>query len=631
MLKQKPITRQVPSIFSYLETFSSRLMAYSIFFGAPLLIALISTLLRNLTNHVFDIEYLIEMFLIFFGSTLMGVLITEILYVRKAPILRLPPKGGTIQFNTFFVSVIGGSYLFGQITSIYFKNITFQEVFLMLGTIIAYILAFVIYFSFTTVEKSGYLILSLTQPVAILILYSIFTEQVSILFFLKAIVFFSSCAFIFSILYARKLFHVSNIHKEATGIVGYRFIRAFILSLMTEGNDGPIENIFDRVGITSNVKIQCLITRTIKTKKIKGIFFLPNTHFGPFKTCGSSDLPEVIYKMFKDIPGATVYHTTNDHSLNLTTQAEVDKIVDSLKRIVESASKDQGEEWIQEIQDVTRKISNSAKLLGTRIGDVPMIFLTRHPLPSDDIEQEVGEKIREKAISNGFRDVMIIDAHNSIIGDEVLIEKESLEAKELIKVSEKFFKSQKTNESPKHLLLYGVAKDPLNNFSEKDGIGYGGMVVHLFKNSVTNQKTALIHFDANNAYVDIRSYILNLLQNRGIERGEITTSDSHTVARQFTSRGYSPLGERITLDFILEKLAELLKIAESNLEPIEFLYKDEIVENVRIWGNKKYFDVIMDTLQECIRVSQRLLTFSLIIPTFFSLILLFFYYNIQIL
>ena len=86
----------------------------------------------------------------------------------------------------------------------------------------------------------------------------------------------------------------------------------------------------------------------------------------------------------------------------------------------------------------------------------------------------------------------------------------------------------------------------------------------MFKNSITEQKTALIHFDANNAYVDVRSNILNFLQNRGIERGEITTSDSHTVARQFSNRGYSPIGDKIKTDYILSKLETMIEEAEDD-------------------------------------------------------------------
>jgi predicted neutral ceramidase superfamily lipid hydrolase len=261
---------------------------------------------------------------------------------------------------------------------------------------------------------------------------------------------------------------------------------------------------------------------------------------------------------------------------------------------------------------------------------IPIIFLTRHPLPSDDIQEDIGIKIKKIAQWNKLKDIMIIDAHNSIISDEVLIIKRSIEGNELISVAEKYLTSKKRINRQRSPLYYGVASDSMEKFSEMDGIGFGGIVVHLFKNSLTDQKTALIHFDANNAYVDIRSYILNMLQNRGIERGEITTSDSHTVARKLTSRGYSPLGEKIKLEQIIKKLEILIEQADKDLEPVEFSYIHSTVHNVRIWGNSKYFEIIMDTLQECLRVSQKLLTLSLIIPTFFSLILLMFYYNIPI-
>jgi predicted neutral ceramidase superfamily lipid hydrolase len=425
---------------------------------------------------------------------------------------------------------------------------------------------------------------------------------------------------------------VSNIYREATGLGGYPFIRAFVLSMMTEGNDDKIEQIFDKVGVDSSVKIQYLAIRSSNNKKIKGLFIIPHTHFGPFKTCGSSDLPEQVYKELEDIPGTTVYHTTTDHTQNLTKQEDVNKVIKKINDDIKKFRTDPKIVWSAEAMDFSRKMYNNSKVIGTVVQDVPIIFLTRHPLPSDDIQAEVGYKIRKRAQFKDakFNDIIIIDSHNSIIDDEHLILKDSIEGRELLSVSSKFLKSNMKRKDEKIQMLYGVSNDPLNEFKEKDGIGYGGMIVHLFQNTITNQKTAFIHFDANNAYVDIRSYILNALQNRGIERGEITTSDSHTVARQLSSRGYSPIGDKIKLNFIIEKLDSLLQKAERDLEAVEFLYSDSIVEDVKIWGNPRYFDAIIATLQECLSVSQRLLTLSLIAPTFFSLILLLFYYNIQI-
>ncbi len=634
MYVQKQPTRQIPGFISYLELFSSKRLAYSLFFGIPFAFGLLSLTFNTIFTGTFDLLHFIRYFIFFLLLSVSGTLFSIFFYSKKCPILRLPPKGWALQINVFFCAIMGFTFIFGKILAIILNNPTFQEVFFILGAILSYIVAFVVYFSFTTVGRPGYLILALVQPVVAIILYSVYKYwwdyslanviAYSFFFLIKAMIFLVICALLFAIPYRKGLFQVSNVYKEATGMGGYPFIRAFILSMMTDGNDELIEDYFDKVGIKSKIRIQYLFVRSLESNKIKGLFIVPHTHFGPFKTCGSSDLPEHIYKSFNYIPGTTVYHTTNDHTQNLTTQSYVEQIIERIKNDINEVQNIDNTNWIKEITDFNRKISNSAKLIGMEVANVPIVFITRHPLPSDDIEASIGEEIREIAIANDHKDIVIIDSHNAIIGDEILIKKNSIEAQDLIDVSKKYITSKKVHNSQKAQMLYGVAKDPIEEYTEKDGIGIGGIVVHLFKNINTDQKTALIHFDSNNAFVDIRSNILNMLQNRGIERGEITTSDSHTVARQFSNRGYSPLGQRITVDFILKKIDSLLQEAESDLEPVEFYYSDSKVDDIKIWGDPNYFNAIMDTLRECIKVSQSLLTFSLILPTFLSFVLLFF-------
>lgn len=629
MYSQKQPSRQIPGVISYMDFFSTKKLAYSVFFSLPVVIGILSMILNTIYSGVLNFVYLFVNISIFFTISGSGAILSLFYYAKRAPILNSPKKGGWgLQMNSFFSGIIGISLLIGQILVIFLRNSTFRDVLFMLGTIVVYIIAYVIYFSFTTAGKYGNLVLSLIQPVVGILLYGILTTQISILFFIRSIIVFCLCAFIFAVPYSRSMVRVSNIYRELTGIGGYPFIRAFVLSMMTEGNDDLVEEFFEDVGIYSNVKIQYLFIRTTKSKKIKGLFLIPHVHFGPFKTCGSSDLPAKIYENFPNIPGTTVYHTANDHTQNLTSQKEVDKIFSRIKEDVNKIEKIGSDNWIHEIGNISRKMANSAKLIGIEIGDIPIIFLTRHPLPSDDMHALIGEEIRNHAKKEGFKEIIIIDSHNAIIDDENLISFGSIESNDLIHVARNFMKSSKEqNIKSKSIVHYGIAKDPLSEFSEKDGIGPGGLVVHLFKNATTNQKTALIHFDANNAYLEVRSYILNMLQNRGIERGEVTTSDSHIVARKFTRRGYSPIGEKIKLDNILEKLDKLLIKAESNMEEVEFYYHDSIEENIKIWGDPKYFDVIMKTLQECIRISQRLLTLSLITPTLISLILLVFFFD----
>jgi len=538
-------------------------------------------------------------------------LIIGLLFSKKAPVLKLPPKGFSVQLNSLITAIIGGSYLFGRFLSLFLRVYSFHEIFFMLGTILAYIISFVIYFSFTTVGKPGYLFLALTQPVVAIILYSIYTFQLSIYFFIRAILFFTTCALIFAIPYARGFFQVSNVYKKLTGLGGYTFIRSFVLSMLTDGNDERIESLFDAVGKKANIKIQILFIRNRNSKRLIGIFVIPYVHFGPFKTCGSSIIPELLYQEYMKELGITVFHTTTDHAYNLTTKKEVKKLVDKIKMKITEAKINSDLIWEDKITDFYRDYFKTAKILGFQVDNIPIVLLTRHPYPSDDIEHEVGIKLKKVAQSFQYDDIVAIDAHNAIIDDEVLISPKTEEAKHLIKATRRYLNNSKKNTNKKVEFDYSYIRDPLEEYSERDGIGKGGMILHFFKNRDSNQKIVLIHFDGNNAKAKVRSYILNLLQNRGIDKAEISTSDSHTVARQFTSRGYSPIGDKIKIPYILNKLDSMLKKAESRLEPVEFLYKSCEIKDVRIWGDRKYFFAIMETLQECINVSQRLLSLSL--------------------
>ena len=53
---------------------------------------------------------------------------------------------------------------------------------------------------------------------------------------------------------------------------------------------------------------------------------------------------------------------------------------------------------------------------------------TRHPYPTDDIMEEVGEDIKSMVMDSGYKDPIIIDCHNSLKGDEIMIEHGSEEA-----------------------------------------------------------------------------------------------------------------------------------------------------------------------------------------------------------
>ena len=149
MFVQKQSSRKAPGIFSYIELFSSRFLAYTAFFGLPFLTALLSTIFHAIYERYLDIalhfdllfNFFLQIYIILMITSLIGA-IFALLYSKKAPVLAAPPKGWAIQMNVIFNSVIGGSFLVGQFLAVYFHNITFREVFFMMVNIISYILAF---------------------------------------------------------------------------------------------------------------------------------------------------------------------------------------------------------------------------------------------------------------------------------------------------------------------------------------------------------------------------------------------------------------------------------------------------------------------------------------------------------
>jgi len=157
-----------------MELFSSKKLAYSLFFGIPIAIGLLSLVFNTITIGYIDFLHFIRYLVFFLLLSGFGTLFSILFYSKKSPILRVPPNGWAIQINAFLCAVMGLTYLFGKILVIFLRNAIYLEIFFTLGTILSYIVAFVVYFSFTTVGRPGYLILALVQPVSAVILYSVY-------------------------------------------------------------------------------------------------------------------------------------------------------------------------------------------------------------------------------------------------------------------------------------------------------------------------------------------------------------------------------------------------------------------------------------------------------------------------
>lgn len=624
------VSRKSAGIFGYLNFFQSTAFQVLLFLGLPLCVGLFVMCYHGLRHHGWDWMYLWRDGLTFMTITMCGTISCYLLR-KKTPLFNIKMA---FLINAYGTGMFAISYMLGFVVTYLLERlyavvgIGFVEIFFMIGALISYIVLFVVYFSFTNVGPPWYILLALIQPVVGIILYSffeqqfsLFSSQINIIFFLKAMIFFTSSALIFALVYAPAMAYVSLKYRKPMGIGGYNFIRAFVAALLTENQEDQIEKFFENVGEARDLKLQYIALREQQTKKIKSIFLIPNVHFGPFKTSGSASLAEDIYRTFPEIPGMTVLHTTVSHGQNFTSHHSNQKV---LTQIREDIAKMQFQ--IPNMSHFLRVSKDKAKLLGTVINGVPLLLYTLHPLPTDDIIPEVGARIKAIVEGQHFKEPLVVDCHNSLIGDEILVEPDSPEAHEMYEITKDFCnqinqEQENLNNNPleSNEVLYSVERDPLKEFVIGDGIGAGGIIVHLFK--IKDQETALIHIDANNATTPVRSAMVNLSENLGLNRIELSTSDTHAVVRILSSQGYFPLGTKIHAEVLVEKVRQLITKARQNYTKIEIATFLSSNPNYRFWKDISYFEVIMGTIERCLVVSKILLTIGLIIPTFITVIL----------
>jgi len=71
---QKPPSRHIPGIISYMDLFSTKLSAYSIFLATPAAIGFLSMIFNAISTGIWNIYYFIIIFFIFLIISGVGVL-----------------------------------------------------------------------------------------------------------------------------------------------------------------------------------------------------------------------------------------------------------------------------------------------------------------------------------------------------------------------------------------------------------------------------------------------------------------------------------------------------------------------------------------------------------------------------
>ncbi len=369
------------------------------------------------------------------------------------------------------------------------------------------------------------------------------------------------------------IFFLNRMGTKLVGVKSLSVLKVFMAN-WTEDLNEPLESLLENLSVEQSIKLSVIMFRA--GGKMKAAMVVPAFHPGPFKNVGSSILPYLIQKELENKLRCTVSvpHGISGHDLDLASQAQNQKIIEQISKIVDISN------FSSSTTPLMRVHKNGARVTCQIFGKCTLFTLTLAPQTMEDLPKSLESFIAEEAGKRGLSTAIVIDAHNSIEGP-FHVERAISPLKEAAAASlEAAFGSQKSS------LQVGAAKVVPTDFTLKDGMGPGGICVIAVK--VKDQLVAYITVDGNNMISGLRERILQRLNEIGFNDAEVLTTDTHVVnGIVLTPRGYHPLGEAMDQEKLIKYIEQAASSARSNLEPAEAAWFTKVTPNVRVIGEKQ--------------------------------------------
>jgi putative membrane protein len=166
------------------------------------------------------------------------------------------------------------------------------------------------------------------------------------------------------------------------------------------------------------------------------------------------------------------------------------------------------------------------------------------------------------------------------------------------------------------------ASSVLPEFSLREGMGYGGITVVVFR--VSGQTAAYVVMDGNNIVSGLREKILSALRGMGIDSGEVFSTDTHSVSGiVLGKRGYHPIGEAMNHEKLINSIKQATANALASLEPARAGFRTVSVPNVKVIGRERLESLSLLTDKGLRRAKQTIIPVCFFSGLFLMLFLLF--------
>ncbi len=330
--------------------------------------------------------------------------------------------------------------------------------------------------------------------------------------------------------------------------------RAYMRSWVLD-DPRDLEKVLESVSEEEDLHVQAVQVRIAGEDHF---IFAPHFHFGPFGKAGSSTFPSLLKRTLYGTSAVkgVVVHTPSTHSQDLPTREECLKIIKMLSKTKAS------EPLSQTITPLIQRTHGRAQASALAFTDTILLCLSYEEM--EDIPPSVSSRLAEKALEAGFREAIVVDAHNSLKGASMEYGVEELE--ELFSAGTLCLQDAK-REVQRSFEASFTSICP-SDIGVKEGLGTGGVSAFVWR--VGGKTYALVVLDANNLFPELRWKIVEELRNRLGFEVEVVTTDTHEVtAMGMSSRGYVVLGEKGDWVAILSSVISACELASNKLATSE--------------------------------------------------------------
>ncbi len=455
---------------------------------------------------------------------------------------------------SLFSSIIWiGLMIIGAFASKIFHNFTFPGDAFYLGMFVVAPFRAISIFSMSSARRISKAFSAAFEPFLYLV-------TASLVFHLS--LFGSILAFLASIIvsFMYTAIVISHLEKEGLKKLGtspVSMFRGFLLDWLDRRSD-VLESQLERISSEQKLSTTVVGFRNKNSQGTGGILVVSNFHPGPFLNVGSSVLPQMIQESLGKEMNTVVAvpHGVSGHEMNLVSQEQNKEVIAEIIRVARFSKFD------ATATRLVRTSSGNATASCQVFDNCSFVTMTLSPNDMEDIPLDIGVDLKSVG-KTLFKDVALVDAHNSLQRAKILDEKDRRDlftsAKEAL---------EKAAKEPHYSFRFGAARIQLDEFTPEQGIGRGGLVAIVVE--VADQRSGYLVVDGNNMKTGLRERILRAMKELGIEAGEVMTTDTHVVNGIVTAKlGYHPVGEAIDESIFMKKVIAVFSEAKKNLEDSE--------------------------------------------------------------